>query len=73
MIKCLDTLYRRRRIDMLHVRILRIWGRRGVAPNPARARERSDWRIWREAMERLEDGLRARGIVAGSSLPEAAD
>ena len=34
-VKCLDQLYRRRRIDLVHARILRIWGERGVAPNPA--------------------------------------
>ena len=34
-VKCLDTLYRRRRIDLVHARILRIWGERQCAPNPA--------------------------------------
>ena len=72
-VKCLDDLYRRRRIELLHARILRIWGMRGVAPNPARARERSDWRIWHEALERLEHRLRAQGIVAGPILQDAAD
>jgi hypothetical protein len=72
-IKCLDTLYRRRRIELLHARILRIWGLRGVAPNPARPRERSDWRIWREALDRLDGPLRAHGIVAGPTLQDAAD
>jgi len=72
-VKCMDTLYRSRRIELLHARILRIWGLRGVAPNPARMRERSDWRIWREAMERLDAPLRAKGIVAGSAWQEAAD
>ena len=62
-IRCLDRLYRNRRIEVLHARILRIWGSRGVAPNPARARERSDWQIWREALDRLEGPLRAQGIV----------
>ena len=69
-VKCLDTLYRQRRIDLLHARILRIWGLRGVGPNPAWARERSDWRIWREALARLDGPLRARGIVAGPMPPE---
>jgi hypothetical protein len=69
-VKCLDTLYRRRRIELLHARILRIWGLRGVAPNPARPRERSDWRIWREALDRLEGPLRARGIVGQTHAPE---
>lgn len=63
-IKCLDTLYRHRRIDLTHARILRIWGERQAAPNPAYAIERCDWRLWREALERLEWSLRVKGIVA---------
>jgi hypothetical protein len=63
-VKCLDTLYRRRRIDLVHARILRIWGERQCAPNPAYATERCDWRLWREAMDRLEWPLRVKGIVA---------
>ena len=62
-IKCLDQLYRHRRIELLHARILRIWGERKCAPNPAHARERCDWRLWHEAMERLEWKLRMKGIV----------
>ena len=71
-IRCLDRLYRHRRIELLHARILRIWGSRGVAPNPARPRERSDWQIWREALDRLEGPLRAQGIVGGQG-PAAAE
>lgn len=63
-VRCLDTLYRRRRIDLVHARIMRIWGERQAAPNPAYASERCDWRLWREAMERLEWQLRIKGIVA---------
>jgi hypothetical protein len=63
-VKCLDQLYRRRRIDLLHARILRIWGERGMAPNPNYFAERSDAKIWREALERLEWPLRVKGIVA---------
>lgn len=62
-VKCLDTLYRRRRIDLGHARILRIWGERRLAPNPAHASERSDFRLWREAMEELEGLLRIKGII----------
>ena len=62
-VKCLDRLYRTRRIELLHARILRIWGERQIAPNPAYARERCDWRLWHEAMERLEWKLRLKGIV----------
>lgn len=65
-LRCLDTLYRRRRIDLLHARILRIWGERGMSPNPTRAAERCDSQIWREALQRLEWSLRVKGIVAAS-------
>ncbi len=61
--KCLDMLYRQRRIHLEHARILRLWGDRRIAPNPARAVECPDWRLWREAMERLEWPLRVKGIV----------
>ena len=63
-IKCLDTLYRRRRIDLVHARIMRIWGERQTPPNPTYVGERSDWRLWREALDRLEWPLRVKGIVA---------
>jgi hypothetical protein len=62
-IRCLDALYRRRRVDLVHARILRIWGERQTAPNPAFASERRDAALWREALERLEWPLRAKGIV----------
>ncbi|MCB8879397.1 hypothetical protein ACELLULO517_04070 [Acidisoma cellulosilytica] len=63
-VKCLDKLYRRRRIDLHHVRILRIWGHRGRAPNPELGKERGDWRVWREALERLDWPLRSLGIIS---------
>jgi hypothetical protein len=66
-VKCLDTLYRQRRVDLVHARILRIWGERQTAPNPAYPLERGDWRIWREALDRLEWPLRVKGIVGSKS------
>jgi hypothetical protein len=63
-IRCLNALYRRRRIDLLHARILRVWGERQTAPDPGHANERCDYRLWREALDRLEWSLRAKGIVA---------
>jgi hypothetical protein len=62
-LKCLDQLYRRRRIDLYHARVLRLWGERQAAPNPARPREGCDWTVWREALDRLEWPLRAKGFV----------
>ena len=70
-VKCLDRLYRQRRIDLAHARIMRIWGERGEAPDATIPRERGDHRLWREAMERLDWPLRMKGIVAGPAAPEA--
>lgn len=67
-VRCLDQLYRNRRIDLLHARILRRWGERGRAPNPACGPERSDAAIWQEALERLEWPLRVKGIVADPGI-----
>jgi hypothetical protein len=64
-VKCLDRLYRQRRVEIAHARILRLWGERGVPPCPRHPNERGDWRLWREAMSRLEFPLRAKGIVDG--------
>jgi hypothetical protein len=63
-IKCLDTLYRQRRIDLAHARVLRLWGERQTPPSPAIAAERHDHRLWVEALERLAWPLRINGIVA---------
>ena len=67
-VKALDRLYRQRRIDLNHGRVLRRWGERGVSPNPGFATERADAALWREAMSRLEWPLRIKGIVDGGPL-----
>jgi len=64
-LRCLERLYRARRIDLVHARILRLWGERGVAPPRVPGAERSDWQIWRQAISALDGALRARGFVAG--------
>jgi hypothetical protein len=66
-VKCLDRLYRQRRIDLVHARIMRLWGERGMAPDPRQLSERNDWRIWNEAMQRMDWPLRMKGIVAGEA------
>jgi hypothetical protein len=63
-VKCLDGLYRQRRIDLSHARVLRIWGERQMAPMRGVAAEYHDHRLWTEALERLEWPLRIKGIVA---------
>ena len=69
-VKCLDRLYRHRRVDLQHARILRIWGERGTAPDARQPGEAGDWRLWHEAMSRLDWPLRVKGIVTGP-LPVA--
>ena len=68
-VKCLDRLYRQRRVDLAHARILRLWGERGEQPSQHHPRERHDYRLWCEAMDRLEWPLRVKGIVAGEMEP----
>jgi hypothetical protein len=63
-VRCLDALYRGKRIELVHARVLRVWGERQKPPNPSYATERSDFRLWREALERLDWPLRVKGIVA---------
>jgi hypothetical protein len=63
-VRSLDTLYRQRRIELVHARVLRVWGERQMPPNAAYASERHDFRLWQEALERLDWPLRVKGIVA---------
>ena len=62
-IRCLDTLYRQRSIELLHVRILRIWGERQRPPRANRLSQHADWRLWHQTLGQLEWTLRARGVV----------
>lgn len=63
-VKCLDQLYRNRRVDLGHARALRVWGERQAAPDLNRASEHLDAVLWNEALERLAWPLRMKGIVA---------
>jgi hypothetical protein len=67
-ILCLDALYRRKRIDLAHARVLRTWGERGIAPDARLPAERTEARLWTEAMTLLEWPLRVRGIVADAYI-----
>ncbi len=62
-VKVIDRLYRDGKIGLHHARILRLYGERGNAPNPGLAAERGDFRIWREAMDRMEHPLAVKGII----------
>jgi hypothetical protein len=65
-VKEFDRLYRQRKLGLAHARVLRIYGERGTAPDTASPipAEQHDARLWREAMGRLCDRLRLKGIVA---------
>ena len=60
LVKCLDGLYRRGRVNLLHARVLRRCGERYVSPNPGSDFERSEYRLWQEAMNCLEWPLRSK-------------
>ncbi len=62
-VRCLDALYRARRVTLAHARVLRVWGDRQVAPSPACVAERAEAALWQEACERMEWPLRVKGIV----------
>ncbi len=62
-VKCLNSLYDRRGVALLHARILRIWGERQTPPNADLPGQEDDHRLWQQAMGQLEWALRGRGIV----------
>lgn len=62
-LKILDRLYRHRRLLREHLLVLRHYGRRHLAPDPRRVKEARAWKIWREAMMRIEPVFIRKGIV----------
>ncbi len=68
---CLSLLYRAGKIDAVHAQVLRRWGDKGRAPK-YQSGDRSDYRQWRVALDRLEEVLRDRKIVVGFNF-EAQD
>ena len=65
----LDRLYRNRRLDLLHVRVLRKWGWRGRAPDPSRPQDGFDRAVWTEALDRLAWVWREAGVVMPLARP----
>ena len=62
-LRVLDRLYRNRRLIRDHLLVLRHYGRRGFAPDPMRVKEERAYKIWAEALERMEPVLERKGIV----------
>ena len=70
-LRCLAQLYRNGAIDFIHARVLREWGEKGRAPDRRNGGDRSDYRQWRAALDRLEEVLRRRNIVTGFGFETA--
>ena len=62
-LKILDGLYRQRRLLRDHLLVLRHYGRRNMPPDPRRVKEARSYRLWVEALERIEPALIRKGIV----------
>lgn len=66
-LKILDRLYRQRMLIRDHLLILRHYGRRQMPPDPRRIKEIRAYKLWKEALERIEPVLIRKGIVCGNS------
>lgn len=62
-LKCIDRLYRNRRLSMDHILVLRHYGKRQLSPDPRRVKEVRAFALWKEALERIEPVLVRKGIV----------
>jgi len=63
-LKVLDSLYRKRRLLRDHLLVLRHYGRRLMAPDPRRVKEKRAHHIWCEAFDRIGPVLAEKGIIA---------
>ena len=61
--RVIDRLYRNRRLLRDHLKVLRYYGVRLMAPDPRRIKEQRAHDLWDEAMDRIEDVLVSKGIV----------
>lgn len=62
-LRILDRLYRTRRLMMDHMRVLRYYGVRQMAPEAWRKREARAATLWREAMHALEPVFISKKIM----------
>lgn len=62
-LKCVEKLYRNRRLMMDHLLVLRHYGKRQLPPDARRIKEARAYTLWHEALERLEPLLESKGIV----------
>ncbi len=62
-LKVVDRLYRQRKLIRDHLLVLRHYGRRQMAPDPRRMKERRGYMLWREAMDAIGPVLEKKGII----------
>ncbi|HOO50867.1 MAG TPA: hypothetical protein PLK94_06220 [Alphaproteobacteria bacterium] len=65
----LDRLYRGRRLVIDHIKVLRHYGLRLLSPDPRHPKEVRAYHIWNEALDRLGEALKSKGIVEEASAP----
>lgn len=69
--KVVDRLYRQRRLLPDHLRVLRHYGVREMAPDQRRSKEARAYDLWHEALERMEIVLiRKKIVVPDIALPK---
>lgn len=66
-LKALDRLHRNRRLHRDHLLVLRHYGRRNMAPDKFRPKEKRAYYVWYEALERIEEVLITKGVVSRKS------
>jgi len=66
-LKIMDSLYRKRRLLRDHLLVLRHYGRRHLAPDPRRVKEKRAAHLWREAFDRMRPVLEGKGIITKKS------
>jgi hypothetical protein len=59
----MDDLYRRRILNIEHLRVLNAYGKRGRKPDMHISKENPAYHLWNEAMHRLGIALAERGII----------
>ena len=61
--KVVDRLYRNRQITMDHIRVLKHYGQRLMAPESDRPREARSYALWDEVLNKMTEVLIVKGIV----------
>ncbi len=70
-LKVLERLYRSRRLTWDHVKVLRHYGVRHMAPDRYRPKEMRAYDLWKQALEYMEDALITKGIVRNTQKSRA--